>query len=81
MHIAAAWGRLEMVYLLLVSGANPDLRDINKMSALDYACEHGFFEIVDLIKLFSVDQSEILNKDKPCYNLELGRFCHQLNFN
>lgn len=74
LHIAAAWGRVEMVYLLLVSGANPELRDINKMSPLDYACEHGFFEIVDLIKLFAVDQIEILNKDnKPTCSLELGK--------
>lgn len=72
LHIAAAWGRVEMVYLLLVSGANPELRDINKMSPLDYACEHGYFEVVDLIKSFAVDQYDVLNKDKPSYNLELG---------
>lgn len=72
LHIAAAWGRVEMVYLLLVSGANPELRDINRMSSLDYACEHGYFEVMDLIKSFAVDQSDVLNKGKPSYNLELG---------
>lgn len=43
------------------------------MSSLDYACEHGYFEIMDLIKSFAVDQSAVLNKDKPSYNLELGK--------
>lgn len=75
LHIAAAWGRLEIVYLLLVSGANPELKDINKMSALDYACEHGYYKIADLIKLFSVDQSEVLSTDKASCNLELGKLC------
>lgn len=73
LHIATAWGRLEIVHLLLVSGANPELKDINKMSSLDYAYEHGHFEIVDLIKLFSVDQSEILNKEKASCNFEFGK--------
>lgn len=79
LHIAAAWGRLEIANLLLVSGANPELKDINKMSAWDYACEHGFYEIADLIKLFSVDQSEVLNTEKASCNLELGKLCLSLH--
>lgn len=73
LHIAAAWGRLEIVNLLLLSGANPGLRDINKMSPLDYAYEHDYNEITDLIKLFSVDQNEVLKQEKTSYNLELGK--------
>lgn len=44
------------------------------MSALDYASEHGYFEIVDLIKSFVTDQSEVFIKDKSSYNLELGEY-------
>lgn len=43
------------------------------MSPLDYASEQGFFEVEELIRLFAVDQTEVLNKEKPFCNLELGK--------
>lgn len=39
LHIAAMWGRVDTVNLLLDSGADPTIKDVDDMSALDYTDE------------------------------------------
>ena len=41
LHVAAMWGRKEMVLLLLDYGASPSVYDVDGMLPLDYARKEG----------------------------------------
>lgn len=66
LHIAAAWGRMNIVKLLLNYGADSYLIDEDYKTAIDYAEENGYFEIVEYISY---------NQQSPSvqrYTYELG---------
>ncbi|MCB9492874.1 MAG: ankyrin repeat domain-containing protein [Epsilonproteobacteria bacterium] len=49
-QIAAMWGLVNNVRLLLLAGADPELSDVDGRNALDHACQCGHDDVVSLIK-------------------------------
>ncbi|EDW03056.1 GH11032 [Drosophila grimshawi] len=64
LHIAANYGRVELVRLLLAHGARPDLMDEEHKLAVHYAIEECHFEVLQLMRdhIFKEKQQE---KQKP----------------
>lgn len=62
-----------MVHLLLLSGADPELRDINHKTAMDYAYEQNNTDILQMLRKCTTDQHSVFNKEeKDAYSLVLG---------
>ncbi|KAK5648343.1 hypothetical protein RI129_003235 [Pyrocoelia pectoralis] len=60
LHIASAWGRLNIVELLVHFGANYDIKDNNYQTPLNYAVEHKHSHVAK----FLYDESKInINAD------------------
>ncbi|XP_018578499.1 homeobox protein Wariai-like, partial [Anoplophora glabripennis] len=69
-HIAAAWGRVEILNLLLASGGDPEARDANCMTPLHYARKEDYVECLDLLRSYLPIKNEILKKEKEdCENV------------
>lgn len=49
LHIAAAWGRMEIVEVLLCFGADYEIKDMNYQMPIDYAMQHKYYEIARLL--------------------------------
>ncbi|XP_063932736.1 ankyrin repeat and LEM domain-containing protein 1-like isoform X2 [Zophobas morio] len=68
-HIAAAWGRYDLLKLLLDCGGSPEIRDINKKTALHYAVEEKYMDCYNLLKLYVTDKASIMCREKEdCIN-------------
>lgn len=55
MHIAAAWGKTEILKLLLRNGGDPVARDINGKTPRHYASAEEFTECLDLLDSYLPD--------------------------
>lgn len=70
-HIAAAWGRVNILNILLKCGGDPTLRDDQGKTPLDYAKEEGHWDIVDQLEN---DLEPDTQYDKLQYDITLGMF-------
>ncbi|XP_022134832.1 E3 ubiquitin-protein ligase XBAT32 [Momordica charantia] len=63
LHYSAAHGHHEIVYLLLQSGVDVNLRNYRGQTALMQACQHGHWEVVLILVLFraSIHKADYLN--------------------
>ncbi|KAL1246032.1 Ankyrin repeat and LEM domain-containing protein [Trichinella spiralis] len=65
-HIAAAWGRLDNLKLLLLNGGDPLIADNDSFTALDMAIEEQFWPCVKLIVWWcGIDRSELSSLIHP----------------
>lgn len=81
-HIAAAWGRIEILELLLSCGGDPEARDIDQKTPFDYAKEEGFIECLNLLKSYLIPFSPTKQEKQDCTstNLVLGKYKLLHNF-
>ncbi|XP_014364682.2 ankyrin repeat and LEM domain-containing protein 1 [Papilio machaon] len=71
-HIAAIWGRLDNLKLLIGCGGEPSLRDLDGLSAFDYAVREQQWEVYDY--LHNVEDQLDDSITSPCaYSLDLDR--------
>ncbi|KAI4335476.1 hypothetical protein L6164_014120 [Bauhinia variegata] len=63
LHYSAAHGHHEIVYLLLESGVDINLRNYRGQTALMQACQHGHWEVVQILILFNanIHKADYLN--------------------
>ncbi|KAB1204181.1 putative E3 ubiquitin-protein ligase XBOS32 [Morella rubra] len=63
LHYSAAQGHHEIVYLLLESGVDINLRNYRGQTALMQACQHGHWEVVQILILFgaNIHRADYLN--------------------
>lgn len=71
-HIAAAWGRLEILQLLLNCGGDPEAQDMNYMTPIDYAIKGDFSECEYLLKSY-LPIIAFLEKKEDCFNMHLEK--------
>ena len=55
LHVAAAWGQINVLQMLLATGSNTDQVDTNGNTALLYAVQEGHVEIVKMLLLAGAD--------------------------
>lgn len=72
LHIAAAWGRPEIVQILLSCGGDPEAKDSNYMTPINYAVKGEFPECVYLLKSY-LPVIGLLEKEENCCNINLDR--------
>lgn len=70
-HIAAIWGRVENIKLLLGCGGDPERRDWDNLSAFDYAAREQQWQVYDYLHNV-VDQHEDTFGTQCAYTLHLG---------
>ena len=71
-HVAAAWGRHQILELLLANGGDPLTLDIDSCSPFHYALQGDHYDAVSVLKKYcTADQEE---DDEPKYKLELGNY-------
>ncbi|CAK8532249.1 unnamed protein product [Lathyrus sativus] len=63
LHYSASHGHHEIVYLLLESGVDINLRNYRGQTALMQACQHGHWEVVQTLILFksNIQKTDYLN--------------------
>ncbi|XP_027329963.1 probable E3 ubiquitin-protein ligase XBOS32 isoform X2 [Abrus precatorius] len=63
LHYSAAHGHHEIVYLLLESGVDINLRNYRGQTALMQACQHGHWEVVQTLIIFNanIHKADYLN--------------------
>lgn len=69
-HVAAAWGRDEILELLLANGGDPTCLDNDSCTPLHYAFQGEHHKAVSLLQKFCI--LEQFDDDEPKYKLELG---------
>lgn len=72
-HIAAIWGRVENLKLLIGCGGDPGQRDLDGHSAFDYATREEQWEVFDYLHNV-VDLTDDAPGHKCAYTLDLGKF-------
>ncbi|CAD0203047.1 unnamed protein product [Chrysodeixis includens] len=71
-HIAAIWGRLDNLKLLIGCGGDPSHRDLDGHSAFDYATREEQWEVFDYLHNV-IDQTDGAPGQKCAYTLDLER--------
>lgn len=71
-HVAAAWGRWNILELLLANGGNPSSLDDDNCSPLHYAHQGDHQEAVSVLKKYCTYEKND-NDDELKYKLELGK--------
>ncbi|QCD80450.1 ankyrin [Vigna unguiculata] len=63
LHYSAAHGHHEIVYLLIESGVDINLRNYRGQTALMQACQHGHWEVVQTLTIFraNIHKADYLN--------------------
>lgn len=75
LHIAASWGRLEILKLLISCGGDPEIQDANYFTSFDYAVEYKHVEIVNFLRDYILSNLSSHNlDDTQNYVLVLGTF-------
>lgn len=69
-HVAAAWGRINILQLLLANGGDPLRLDNDGRSPFHYAFDGKYFKAVTLLAKYCENVQE--EDDKPKYNMVLG---------
>ena len=77
-HIAAIWGRVENLKLLIGCGGDPSQRDFDGHSAFDYATREEQWEVFDYLHNV-VDVTDEGPANKCAYTLDLGKLYILLN--
>lgn len=73
LHIAAAWGRPEILQILLSCGGDPEVQDSNYMTPIDYARKGEFPECVYLLKSY-IPVISLLEKEKEgCFKIDFEK--------
>lgn len=72
-HIAAAWGRPEILQILLSCGGDPEAQDSNYMSPVDYAVKGEFPECVYLLKSYLPIITFLEKEQEGCFNMDLEK--------
>lgn len=70
--IAAIWGRVDNLKLLIGCGGDPSQRDLDGYSAFDYAAREEQWEVYDYLRNV-VDQIDDSNRSHCAYTLDLGK--------
>lgn len=70
-HIAAIWGRVDNLKLLIGCGGDPSRRDYDGHSAFDYATREEQWEVFDYLHNV-VDETDTSYGPKCAYTLGLG---------
>lgn len=71
-HVAAAWGRINILQLLLANGGDPLYLDNDGHSPFHYAFEGKYFKAVTMLANHCENAQD--EDDKPKYNMVLGKF-------
>ncbi|CAB3251197.1 unnamed protein product [Arctia plantaginis] len=71
-HIAAIWGRVDNLKLLIGCGGDPSRRDYDGHSAFDYATREEQWEVFDYLHNV-VDETDVSYRPKCAYTLGLER--------
>lgn len=69
-HVAAAWGRLNILQLLLANGGDPLCTDNDRRTPFHYAFEGKYFQAVTMLSNYCENIED--EDDKPKYNMVLG---------
>lgn len=72
-HIAAIWGRVDNLKLLIGCGGDPGQKDLDGITAFDYAAREQQWEVYDYLHKV-VDQAEDSFESSCAYTLDLGRY-------
>lgn len=73
LHIAAAWGRPEIIKILLSCGGDPEAKDSNYMTPINYAIKGEFPECTYLLKSYLPVINLLDKKQEDCCNINLDR--------
>lgn len=77
-HVAAAWGRINILQLLLANGGDPLCLDNDGHSPFHYAYDGKYFKAMTMLGKYC---ENIQNEDeKPKYNMALGKLFVQAFF-
>lgn len=80
LHIAAIWGRVENIKLLIGCGGDPSRQDLDGHSAFDYAVREQQWNVYDY--LHNVEDELDNSLGSPCaYSLDLGILSHNIIIN
>lgn len=69
-HVAAAWGRLNILELLLANGGDPLCLDSDGRSPFHYAFDGKYFKAVTMLAKYCENIQD--DNDEPKYNMMLG---------
>lgn len=70
-HVAAAWGRGEILNLLLANGGDPLSIDSDLCTPLDYAYQGNHNDAIAILEKFCTPEED--DDGQPKYKLELGK--------
>jgi len=70
-HVAAAWGRINILQLLLANGGDPLCLDNDGRSPFHYAFDGKYFKAVTMLANYC--ENIQIEDDKPKYNMILGK--------
>lgn len=73
LHIAAAWGRPEILQILLCCGGDPNAKDSNYLTPVDYAMKGESPECVYLLKSFLPVNNLLEKEQEDCCSVNLER--------
>ncbi|XP_012278549.1 uncharacterized protein LOC105698669 isoform X2 [Orussus abietinus] len=70
-HVAAAWGRVGILELLLANGGDPFYLDDDGRSPFHYAFDGGFYDVISVLGKYCGENAE--NDDVPKYKIALDK--------
>jgi len=82
-HVAAAWGKIDLLDILLTKGGDPTILDYEGLTAMDYARKEENEEVILKLKsFFKTNFIDLVETPTlPKYTLELGTTNLLLNSN
>nr|CAD7459361.1 unnamed protein product [Timema tahoe] len=75
-HVAAAWGKVSLLYLLLVNGGDPWLLDEDRNNAFHYALQERHWDVLQLLHRFRLRDK--LSDDSVKYTITLSKIISKL---
>lgn len=73
LHIAAAWGRPEVLQILLSCGGDPEAVDFNNLTPIDYAMKGEFTDCVYLLKSYLPVLNLLEQEQEDCCKINLNK--------